>query len=205
MEDIPQQIPHVTLVGQSDRDDVSDVVRDKGEALHDRFPNRIDRYLCGDDVRDRSERKNKNNLPRKRKFSQGEGEDVTPARKMRSTPLVASSKKKPEIKSKLKSNKKINVITNHFKPSSIAVQAGGEARGDRGGVGDAEGGEAVPRTCAVSGTGRSEGGKTMRLVKLEMIGQGLSAAGIQTNTGAGDRSADWDDTSLGQCAQLKEK
>ena len=77
---------------------------------------------------------------------------------------------------------------------------------EHGGGGDTRGEEpeAVPNACAESGTGQSVGEKTMRLVKLGMIGQGLSAAGIQTNTGTGETSADWDDYSLGQCAQLKE-
>ena len=148
MEEIPQPTPHVTVVGQSDRDDVSDVVRDKGEALHDkveafnRFFHRIDRTVktCGGDMCDVSENKFKNNLPRKRKISQSLGEEVTPGGKKRITPLVASKRNKPETK--LNSNKKTNVITNHFKPSSIAEQAGGGARDDSGRVGDIVGGEA---------------------------------------------------------------
>ena len=61
----------------------------------------------------------------------------------------------------------------------------------------------MPRAHADPWTGQLMGGKAMQVVNTEMIGQGLSAAEIQTNTGTGEKSAEWDDTSLGQCAQLK--
>ena len=211
----------VEVFGPSDRNnvenveqqvDVCDVSRDKGVALHDKveafsrlFKRTDSSDNSGGDMRELSESKNKTNLPRKRKISQGLGEDVTPVRKKRSAPVAANRRGKSETKLKLNLKKNMNVITNHFKPSSIAVRVGGGDRDEQGGGGGDRGEEpeAVPITCAEAGTGQSVGEKTMRLVTLGMIGQDMSAAGIQTNTGTVQKSAGWETPSLGQCAQLK--
>ena len=158
------------------------------------------------------------NLPRKRKISQEMGVEVTPDKKKRGASLAKSGGKKSEkiSKSKLNLNNKENKITNHFKPSSIADVGVGGARHGRGGNGDTVGGpvsnkggkvEAVPTTCAGSGSGadRLVGEKTMQLVNCFTIGRDMSAAGNWTNTGAGDTSADCEKSSLGQRTQLKEK
>ena len=57
---------------------------------------------------------------------------------------------------------------------------------------------AMPRAHASSWAGQSVVGKTTSSVKLEMIGQGKLAVGIPSNTGVGEKSADWENISLGQ-------
>ena len=76
VEDVEQQV------------DVCDVSRDKGVALHDKVEafSRLFRRTdsldnSGGDMRELSESKNKTNLPRKRKISQGLCEDVTPVKR----------------------------------------------------------------------------------------------------------------------------
>ena len=221
VEEVPRRVEQVR---QSDSDVEQLQVRvdqDKGE-VHSvevvgepsRRNNRTD-DAC-DAVCDISEKKMKINLPRKRKISQEMGVEVTPDKKKRGASLAKSGGKKSEkiSKSKLNLNNRENKITNHFKPASIADVGVGGARHGRVGNGDTVGGpvsnkggevEAVLTTCAGSGADRLVGEKTMQLVNCFTIGRDMSAAGNWTNTGAGDTSAGCGKSSLGQCAQLKEK
>ena len=141
-------------------------------------------------------KKTKKNLPIKRKACDGEPE-MTPSRKKKNTPLLTNTRKGSEKKKKLKNK---NLISNHFLPLVVAVNQGGGAEVDHDEVDEELGGKSVamPRAHASSWAGQSVVGKTTSSVKLEMIGQGELAVGNPSNTGVGEKSADWENISLGQ-------
>ena len=123
--------------------------------------------------------------------------ELTPRRKKRNTPVLTNNRKRSEKKIKIKNK---NLISNHFLPLAVAVDRGGGAEVNHGGDDEELGGKsvAVPRAHANGWAGQSVVGKTTGSVKLEMIGQGELAVGNPPNTGVGEKSADWDNTSLGQ-------
>ena len=128
------------------------------------------------------------NLPKKRKKSPVEPDlDLDEGRK--GTPR-AGKRMKPEKLNKLKNIKKLNLITNHFQPVSIAANVGDGGQGDRGdGLGSDGGREnTVPMAHAIPVTGCRIRGKTMHSVRGETIGQHSSAVGNLSNNGGNNSS-----------------
>ena len=197
---LPTQLPHsptveITVacvnVGHVDNLGVDD--HDRGAKLRDRvkFFDKLDRTV-------RVPEKTKIDLPVKRKARDDDEEpELTPRRKKRNTPVLTSNRKRSEKKIKIQNK---NLISNHFLPLVVAVNQGGGAEVDHDGVDEELGGKSVamPRAHASSWAGQSVVGKTTSSVKLEMIGQGELAVGNPSNTGVGEKSADWENISLGQ-------
>ena len=125
-------------------------------------------------------------LPRKRKSQPVDLVEGSPGRKKVNTPLRGGRRKLSEIKVNKHAN--TNLITNHFKPFSLARaegQAAQDAVGARDG-GDGGGGGTVPNARAKLRTGLAWGelgGQTRRAVTEHSIGPDQTAAGILSNPG----------------------